>query len=50
VEPLHRQQPIFSSHVVGQDETVVLPLLSKKDVRGIRLKQVQYIIWDHSLC
>jgi hypothetical protein len=43
VEPLHRQQPIFSSHVVGQDETVVLPLLSKKDVRGIRLKQLHHL-------
>ena len=43
VEPLDRQQPIFSSHVVGQDETVVLPLLSKKDVRSIRLKQVHFV-------
>ena len=38
VEPLDGQELVLSGHVLGQAQAVIVPLLTKKDIRSICLK------------
>ena len=40
VKPLDGQQPVLPSHVFGQNQSVVIPRLSKKHVGRVSLEEM----------